>query len=84
MISRGVTPLMLAAKNGHEMALQALVKAPGGQVDLTDQEGRTALLYSIRHNHPQCLTALIVAGADPDGKVRCLLASPILLSPFIY
>ncbi len=69
MICKGVSPVMLAAKNGHEMALQVLVKAAGTHVDLTDQEGRTALLYSIRHNHPQCLTALIVAGADPDGKI---------------
>ena len=57
---------MLAAKNGHEMALQKLVKSEA-EIDAIDHEGRTALLYSVKQNHPRCLVAIIVAGADPDG-----------------
>ena len=57
---------MLASKNGHEMAIQNLVKV-GAELDAIDHEGRTALLYSVRHNHPRCLVILVAAGADPDG-----------------
>ena len=71
MFGRGVTPLMLAAKNGHEMALHKLVEAGAG-IDAVDHEGRTPLLYSVKHNHPRCLVALVAARADPDGKTLVL------------
>ncbi len=41
-------------------------------VDAMDSEGRTALLYAVKHNHERCLAALIEAGADPDGESRDL------------
>ena len=71
MFGSGVTPLMLAAKNGHEMAIHKLVEA-AAEIDAANHEGRTALLYAVKHNHPRCLVTLVVAGADPDGNTVLL------------
>ena len=39
----------------------------GASVDLIDEDGRSALMYSVHSNHPKCVTSLIRHGADIDG-----------------
>ena len=68
MVNSGVTPLMLAAEQGHVEAVEYLVGV-GAVIDRWDLEGRTALLYTIRGDHHRCAEALLAAGADPDGVV---------------
>lgn len=61
----GLTPLMLAAEEGHEQCLSALLGS-GAALDLeacTDR-GRTALMLVAREGHEGCIASLAEAGAD--------------------
>lgn len=57
--------LLQAARNGDANQVQALLKA-GASADARDGNGRTALTWAAKGDHPAVARILIAAGADPD------------------
>ncbi len=61
----GETMLMLAARNGSPEAIRVFVDA-GVDVNATEPlRGTTALMWAVAERHPEAVTALLAAGADP-------------------
>jgi uncharacterized protein len=63
----GTTAIMVAAKEGNEPAVKALVNA-GADLDLQDEFGDTALIYASRERHKNIVKILVDAGADLNIK----------------
>ena len=64
----GRTLLMRAAKNGNEWELNQLLNS-GADVNLTDDDGWTALMYAVRYCEGyECVETLLSAGADITKK----------------
>jgi uncharacterized protein len=63
----GVTPLILAATNGHEQIVDALLDA-GAAVDTTDNDNATALMYASSKGHVGIVRKLLQRGADVNVK----------------
>ena len=59
------TPLMYAARDGGADAAGALAKA-GADVNATDPNGTTALIFAIMNSHYYTANVLLEAGADPN------------------
>lgn len=59
----GTTPLMLAATNGHDDAIKALLAARAS-VDLQNEKGETALILAASNGKRDAVKALLRAGAD--------------------
>jgi ankyrin repeat protein len=58
---------MIAAQKGQLDILRALLAAhPPVEVDRRDNEGATALLYAVSHNHPLAVRMLLSHGASID------------------
>lgn len=74
---RGLTPLMLAAGDRHEAAVDWLLKC-GATVDATDAEGASALLHAAARRHVPIVRRLLAAGANPN------LASQLEWSPLSF
>lgn len=64
----GRTLLMRAAKEGNEWEIEQLL-ASGANVNLTDSDGWTALMYAVRYSGSlECVEKLIDAGSDVKTK----------------
>lgn len=63
----GCCALVLAARNRHELVIQALIES-GCDVNVTDDEMRTPLYYAAQGGMLDAIGRLIAAGADPDLK----------------
>ena len=61
--SVGVTPLMLAAQNGHGDVVELLLEL-GASADIADEENRTALHYAAKSGEPTVVSALLDSGAS--------------------
>src|SRR2546421_418174 len=62
------TPVSWAAENGHEEAVELLVKR-GADLNLTDKLGRTPLSYAAQNGHKAVVELLLVnSGIHPDWK----------------
>ena len=59
------TPLHLAANDDDVEALKRLLADPATQVDATDAQGRTALMYAVMAARVPAVRLLLSAGADP-------------------
>lgn len=59
----GTTPLMLAATNGHDDAIKALL-AGRADVNLQNAKGETALILAAANGKKDAVKALLRAGAD--------------------
>ncbi|GMS88493.1 hypothetical protein PENTCL1PPCAC_10668, partial [Pristionchus entomophagus] len=68
------TPLHYAASKGHAQIVKILVGSAGIRIDLTDGEGKTPLFLAVEENRVDCITALVLRGADASiqNKVRRL------------
>jgi len=68
--SRGNTPLIWAAKNGHEVAVQLLLER-GSDVAAQNNEGVTALYWAANNGHASIVEQLLQNGADcrPKDKI---------------
>jgi hypothetical protein len=62
--SRGLTPLMVAAANGHAAVVRVLA-ARGADLDAVEPEaGATAFHHACLSNRPECAAALVDLGCD--------------------
>jgi len=61
------TALMLAAKNGHLVAVQALIGAEG-DIERLNMDEHTALILAAQNGHAVVVRVLIKAGADFDRQ----------------
>jgi ankyrin repeat protein len=70
MAQTGLTPLMYAARAGHVLVVQELVRH-GARPDLTDKAmtGWTALIHAIHKGQDAAALALLEGGAHPDARV---------------
>jgi ankyrin repeat protein len=64
---RAVTPLWLAASNGHDSIVRVLLES-GADVQGADDMGFTALMVAAENGHADVVRRLIAAGADVDAK----------------
>jgi len=59
---RGNTPLLEAARYGHEDICRLLIAA-GADVKAKDKDGKTALMLAVQNNHDDVVRVLKQAGA---------------------
>jgi len=59
---RGSTPLLEAARYGHEDVCRVLIEA-GGNLKSKDRDGKTALMLAVQGDHEEVVTVLKQAGA---------------------
>jgi len=64
--TRGFTPLMWAARNGHKEMVEGLLNWGGASPNLPDYTGMTPLLYAIRCRHERVVEVLLRGMADPN------------------
>lgn len=60
--TQGQTPLMLAAIAHNSEAVKAFIAA-GAQINLTDNESRSALHYAVESNHVEAVRLLLATGS---------------------
>ena len=67
----GVTPLHLAAKNGHEKICGVLLEA-GARLDVKTADGRSPLILALRHHPTNAALLALLSGrgtTQPPGTV---------------
>ena len=64
---KGDTALIIAARNGHEQAVQALLEAKA-DINIKNKKGDTALIEATHGDHLKAVQTLLEAKADPDIK----------------
>ncbi len=64
----GSTPLIRAAKYGHDEVVEALLAETGLDPDVRDRRGRTALHLAAANGKGKAVQALLAAGADRGLK----------------
>jgi ankyrin repeat protein len=75
----GITPLMLAATNGHASVVELMLKTSADK-HLKDSSGCTAAHHAAKNSHQDCLDLLLDAGshllaADCMGRLLIHLAA---------
>lgn len=74
----GMTPLMLAAKQGYARCAEILLREPGSHPRAADKDGMDALMWACFGNSPECIAALAEACAplrkDRLGRDACAIA----------
>lgn len=78
----GCTLLMRAAKSGNEWQLKRLLEA-GADVNQTDKDGWTALMYAVRYNESLECTELLV-DANTDIKLKNNFGSSAIVIAACY
>ena len=67
----GMTALMVAAKNEKVNCVKLLIGVEGVDLDLTDEKGRTALIWAVDTNDDlDCIKALIEADCNLDIRSK--------------
>ncbi len=64
-MSKGDTPLIIAARIGFEEAADYMVRL-GARVDTPNRRGETALIVAVQQRQPRVVELLLKAGANPD------------------
>ncbi|ORX92853.1 ankyrin, partial [Basidiobolus meristosporus CBS 931.73] len=62
----GITPLCLASYLGKSDVVSVLIKEGGANVDATDSNGATPLMYAARDGHENIVQLLLEYGAKVD------------------
>jgi hypothetical protein len=65
-INTNVTPISIAANEGHTEAISALIQAGADPNIPCDPSGFTAIHWAAESGHAEAITALIQGGADPN------------------
>ena len=65
MTEKNVSPLILAARNGHQDVVKLLLDK-GAEPNMADQNGDTALGYAARGGHKDVVQLLFDRGAEPN------------------
>jgi ankyrin repeat protein len=68
-LMKGYTALHLAAMNGRVDVVQALLAAPGINVNAANENGWTALHVAAEYRHAGVIQALLGAGADVNAQI---------------
>lgn len=66
--SHGTTPLHLAAAVSSAKTFENLLKLPGLNLDIEDNDGETPLFYAIKQGNLAAVNALIAKGANPNHR----------------
>ena len=69
----GATPLFVAAQQGHDAVVRALLDA-GADKDLADNDGATPLFVAAENGHGAIVRALLDASADKTARCRGKMA----------
>jgi uncharacterized protein len=71
LLKHGNTPLHIAAQNGCDTVIEALLKSiPTNRVDLQNSLNQTPLMLAAWSRHPKTVTLLLKHGADPTVADR--------------
>ena len=71
----GFTPLMYAAKNGHDSCITALIEL-GADVKIVDLKRATALGEAKKNGHGRCAEILVRALTDAETTSSTTVMSP--------
>uniref|UniRef100_A0A7S3ARW5 Uncharacterized protein n=1 Tax=Haptolina ericina TaxID=156174 RepID=A0A7S3ARW5_9EUKA len=74
------TPAIAAAQEGNKECLRLLLEQPTLEIDRADQWGYAPCHMACKWGHPECLSLILAAGADPscrtkDGATACHVAA---------
>ncbi len=75
----GVTPLMLAAKEGNDWVVRTLLQA-GADVNARDKDGWTALMYAVRYQNSSGIVSLLRDGGAALRVRNVHNFTPLLLA----
>ena len=62
----GITPLMLAAREGKKACLSALLQSGSPDLDKADSADRTPIMHAAYRGESECVSRLLKAGASID------------------
>jgi|TARA_B110000977_G_scaffold139712_2_gene177345 ankyrin repeat protein len=65
----GQTPVCIAAEEGHEATVRALIEL-GADVNKATDDGKTPQSFAAQNGHEAIVRALIEAGADRGGHYQ--------------
>jgi len=68
----GITPLMVAAKEGYTKVVSMLITA-GADINTQDNQGKTALICATENGHEEAVQLLIAAGVDINIRWQALI-----------
>lgn len=66
--NEGKTPLHLAAQEGHNQVVQALLEVHSGIVDQRAHDGKTAFRLAAAESHFECVQTLLRYHCDPNSR----------------
>ncbi len=75
----GITPLMLAAKEGNDWAVRKLLEA-GADANARDKDGWTALMYAVRYQNSSDIVTLLKDGGASLRVRNSHNTTPLLLA----
>ena len=79
--SDDATPLIIACQHNHIPIVASLLRNPKLQLDLCDNQGRTALYMASMLGHLECMKLLVRRGATV-GKTSYNGTTPLIIAAF--